>query len=768
MAMLYKSQRQFHKAADSCRHALEVRLRSTAADSAALVPYYLALATLQLAQLPARPTNGSDRAGEELDEAQQNVKLARAVSERNKLMDRPQAATLLQLEGTIHQRQGNEELARKDSRTALAIAKASRQTVLQAKSLNYLAASELNGGELKTAEELTREALDLRIEAYPNLRFLSYLNRAQVLRALGRGSEALDALKLAIEQIEAPRSATVGAESERAEFFSQFAAAFDLLVDWNVQDGRYREALAASETGRNRTFRDQVRAAGVDVRDSLKGTPAELLLNQERDILQRYNEQLNRLRRAEPAEVHAAAEELESWRRKHAQIQTEIRDASPYYRNLLGTHQADDDWSSIEPHVLTSDNVLLLYYLGSAKSHLFIVDGRTRDIEQFSLAFAPETAKLFGIEPGPLTRGVAAQLISAYLEFLRADRAQPKRSVATQAVTGEGTLARSISKQAASTKHHLALTEVFLPAAARERLLKSNPSHLVVVPDGALHQLPLEALLMEDEPRRYVFDVLPAIAYAPSATILSILKLRGARQAGQGVSLLTVGDPRYLQAGSSEGRSLGADYLALGGRLSPLPGTREECEQVVHALRSCGATDVRALYDREASETNVRELIHNRRFVHLAAHGLVDQQHENLFGAIALATERDAKSSEEDGFLSLYEIYALNLSGCDLVVLSACETNVGADRPLEAGSTLARAFLAAAAARVIASHWSVDDKSTATLIGTFFARVAKDLDEGRSPDYALALQAARRQVRDNPQWASPYYWAPFVLIGPEN
>ena len=30
---------------------------------------------------------------------------------------------------------------------------------------------------------------------------------------------------------------------------------------------------------------------------------------------------------------------------------------------------------------------------------------------------------------------------------------------------------------------------------------------------------------------------------------------------------------------------------------------------------------------------------------------------------------------------------------------------------------------------------------------------------------AAALQAAQADVRDNPQWASPYFWAAFALNG---
>jgi CHAT domain-containing protein len=59
-------------------------------------------------------------------------------------------------------------------------------------------------------------------------------------------------------------------------------------------------------------------------------------------------------------------------------------------------------------------------------------------------------------------------------------------------------------------------------------------------------------------------------------------------------------------------------------------------------------------------------------------------------------------------------------------------------------------------------------------MGTFFEQIAKAARQYDSADkdhrdkiaYAAALHAAQKQVRAQPQWSSPYYWAPFVLIGP--
>jgi CHAT domain-containing protein len=116
--------------------------------------------------------------------------------------------------------------------------------------------------------------------------------------------------------------------------------------------------------------------------------------------------------------------------------------------------------------------------------------------------------------------------------------------------------------------------------------------------------------------------------------------------------------------------------------------------------------------------------------------------------------------------LFLYEVYGLQLRDCELAVLSACVTNVGPQPPLEAGVTLAGGFLGAGARRVVASLWGVEDKATAALMETFFKEALAASKGGGPVPFAQALQRARKEVRKRPKWSAPFFWAPFVLIGP--
>ncbi len=182
---------------------------------------------------------------------------------------------------------------------------------------------------------------------------------------------------------------------------------------------------------------------------------------------------------------------------------------------------------------------------------------------------------------------------------------------------------------------------------------------------------------------------------------------------------------------------------------------------------------VKPLLGKHATEKNFVDFVRGRGIVHLAAHSVMDQKYGNLFGAIALPPPTDAVSTEgNDGFLTYNEILRLDLKDCELAVLSAGQTNVGpGDRPFEAGSTLAQAFLAAGARRVVASHWSVSDDSTAELMKHFFDLMAIELRKSGRLDAATALHQAKRKLRetklpDGADWKDPYHWAPFVLLGP--
>ena len=106
------------------------------------------------------------------------------------------------------------------------------------------------------------------------------------------------------------------------------------------------------------------------------------------------------------------------------------------------------------------------------------------------------------------------------------------------------------------------------------------------------------------------------------------------------------------------------------------------------------------------------------------------------------------------------EVLALNLSS-DLVVLSGCQTGVGQLLRAEGVLGFTWAFLSAGSSAIVASRWSVNDRSTAEVMEAFYFQMSQK----RSP--TVALRAAKLGMLESERMAfrHPYYWAPFVLVG---
>ncbi len=112
-------------------------------------------------------------------------------------------------------------------------------------------------------------------------------------------------------------------------------------------------------------------------------------------------------------------------------------------------------------------------------------------------------------------------------------------------------------------------------------------------------------------------------------------------------------------------------------------------------------------------------------------------------------------SSNEDGILTANEISNLDLSACQLVVLSACETGLGEVKGSEGVFGLQRAFKMAGVKNIIMSLWKVPDAQTAELFDIFYSEcfAGKTIHE--------AFQSAQAKMKTK---YSPYYWAGFVLL----
>jgi CHAT domain-containing protein len=123
---------------------------------------------------------------------------------------------------------------------------------------------------------------------------------------------------------------------------------------------------------------------------------------------------------------------------------------------------------------------------------------------------------------------------------------------------------------------------------------------------------------------------------------------------------------------------------------------------------------------------------------------------------VILATPND----KEDGFLTAREIYGMKLNA-EMTVLSACNTARGEKRTGEGVIGLTWALFVAGCPTQVVSQWSVDDASTAMLMGRFYENLKK-----RNMSKTKALKEAEAWLRSkNKKYQHPYYWAPFIVNG---
>lgn len=130
-----------------------------------------------------------------------------------------------------------------------------------------------------------------------------------------------------------------------------------------------------------------------------------------------------------------------------------------------------------------------------------------------------------------------------------------------------------------------------------------------------------------------------------------------------------------------------------------------------------------------------------------------------LAGANTFLRGNPLPEEADTGLLTSLDVTGLDLLGTELVVLSACETGLGDVQVGEGVIGLQRAFTIAGARTLVMSLWSVDDKATCELMVSFYRRLLAG--EGK----ADALRHAQDELRAKPEYADPYYWAAFVLLG---
>ena len=276
----------------------------------------------------------------------------------------------------------------------------------------------------------------------------------------------------------------------------------------------------------------------------------------------------------------------------------------------------------------------------------------------------------------------------------------------------------------------------WLIAPIRDQLNKNGVKQIVFSLDRATRYIPMGALY---DGKQYLVENF-AISTILSAETDTTNKLSS-----------NIADNTILGLGLTE---------AVSG-FNPLPFVKTELDSII---QSPGPYPGLKLFDRNFTETSLRDNLARHRILHIATHG------------------QFVSGNPEDSFLILGDGQKLSiptiktmtdLRDTHLVVLSACETGKGgADKEGIEVAGIGHYFLLNGAKSVMPSLWLVNDPATSLLMRDFYRRLPLSTSKSEALRQVqvsfITEKLTQKDIRSNAQmvdFTHPYYWAPFILIG---
>jgi CHAT domain-containing protein len=562
--------------------------------------------------------------------------------------------------------------------------------------------------------------------------FSAWLAIARVQRQGGAIRAAVGSIDRALALSEEIRLQSANPEL-RASLLQPLRPAFDLKI--SMLAARYfataahttdadRNALAAAALATAEQARARALADYQSLDARLSGVPSQLL-QQRRDVLQdlatKRNQLEMRMDRGGVMDSLAMSlrTEIATSRRKLNEIDARIGSSGTSTRR----EAAGGSSVMLATSVMPKNTVVIEYWLGAERALAWVLTGAgTSLIDLGSSAEIADAARVFH---------------------------DSLRGISTVAET-----------------ERLASSERLYTLAVRPLAhLIVGSKQLMFVPDGALHYTSFAALGERVGARMRFLVEDHDIGVTPSVAMLLHAEPADARHKA-GKQVLLVADPVYqstdtrlttgpafvADAASSTGaQSLQLRGVAHLGALERLPATAAEAQAIaslwpenqVDRLEGFSATREKFL----ASPLDVY------RYIHVAAHGIVDTEIPQL-SSLVLST-RDRQGREIEGRVLAADFITAKIAA-DAVVLSACDTALGKNITGEGLIGLRYVILARGAKSVVASLWPVPDQISAQLMPLFYAEL---INEDHS--VVAALSGAMRKVIAR-STSDPAMWGAFA------
>lgn len=322
-----------------------------------------------------------------------------------------------------------------------------------------------------------------------------------------------------------------------------------------------------------------------------------------------------------------------------------------------------------------------------------------------------------------------------------------------------------------------------------EPLLADIPigSHIYYSTDGLLHEVNMEALIRtngrrvnEDYELTRLSSTRELLTDRASEKHHSAIVYGGIQY---NVDASTLQEESALYANIAQSRGFDNDTIDRG-TVRYLPGTKTEAKNIRKML-SDNHIQVKMYTAEAANEESFKSLSgQQQQIIHISTHGFCwtdsiarrkdyfkQQGAVNavyidpmtrcglLFAGANTALSGHSRSlpaGVQDGILTAKEISLMDLRGCDLLVLSACETARG-DVTSEGVFGLQRAFKMAGVQTIIMSLWKVNDATTQMLMTEFY----RNWIEKKQTKHE-AFKNAQNAVQA--KYEEPEYWAGFIML----
>lgn len=581
-----------------------------------------------------------------------------------------------------------------------------------------------NLDSLETAKDYAEKAIAIAEtrKIMPHLWYAQY-SLGLVQDKLNQEQKALTSYLTSIHTLEGIRD-QISLDDFKSGFISKHIDVYDLAIDQfhkiysKTNNVEYQQkSFDYSERAKARTLLEILSEANAKIKQHIEPNLFKQMEQLNREITSLLSE-LQKMESKVPEyqKIHRSLEVKETRLNK---LKQKIRSDNPAFADLR--YPLPVTVQQVQLEILSKDMILLEYFLGKENSYLWVIT--TDSVSMFQL---PDQETIEG-------------KLNSYLELI-------SRPPAIRDFLSPG--------------HELySLLMPFEPGKLKPK------SHLLIIPDGILHHLPFETLVIEKpigtevEPGYLISKF--EISYAPSASIALFLK-KHFKTHKWPMELLALANPilgpkdsltQCLDESLNLVTPSFAKEIYRDIKLHPLEYSRSEVDKISSLYSS---NKQKLLFGDDAREEEIKsENLTRYKKLHFSTHGILDEQFPAR-SAIVLTLDDDPV---EDGFLQMHEIFNLNINA-DLVVLSACQTGLGRLMKGEGVIGISRAFFYAGASSILVSLWNVEDKSTAQLMVNFY----QNLESGMSK--SKAIQKAKLQfISQNGRESHPFFWAPFVLSG---